>query len=171
MTRRKDGGSARKFKALGYPANARLPFGTFSHGKCRSCDKYNYGSRDDARRAARVHHPDDNGLRAYRCPRRSSNQWHYGHIPDWKVQGYESHAAWRLAQEGEAMDGGQRAVLKAVAREGGTAYVGALSGLTGLDKGIVAVHVDTLVNGGYLKRGSKQRVSLTPAGDGAAGGR
>lgn len=170
MTKRREGGSARKFRALGYPENARLPFGTFSHGKCPPCQKYNYGSRDDARRAARVHHPDDNGLRAYRCPVPNTNQWHYGHIPDWKVQGYESRAAWALAQKGEAMDGAQRAVLRAVAREGGTAYVGSLSGLTGLDKGAVTVHVDTLTNDGYLKR-SGAKVTLTPEGRGAAGGR
>jgi hypothetical protein len=171
MTRRRDGGSARKYRALGYPADARLPFGTFSHGRCYPCDKYNYGSRDDARRAARVHHPGDDKLRAYKCPRRSSTQWHYGHIPDWKVQGYDSYAAWRLAQEGEAMDGAQRAVLRAVKREGGTAYAGQLASLTGLDRSIVAAHVDTLVTGGYLKRGSRQRVTLTPEGEGAASGR
>lgn len=168
MTRR-DGGSARKYRALGYPPNSRLPFGTFSHGRCLRCGKINYGSRKDARRAAAVHHPEDNELRAYKCP--LGGQWHYGHIPDWKVQGYESHAAWRLAQKGEAMDGAQRAVLRAVKREGGTAYVGSLSGLTGLTKSQVAAHVNTLVTGGYLKRGSSQRVSLTPEGDGAASGR
>jgi hypothetical protein len=169
---KRDGGSARKYRALGYPANSRLPYGVFSHGRCR-CGKLNFGSRADARTAARAHHPGDNGLRAYQCTEVLAGQtetWHYGHIPEWKIQGFESHAAWRLAMEGEAMDGGQRAVLKAVAREGGTAYVGSLSGLTGLDKGVVAAHVDTLTSGGYLKR-SGAKVTLTPEGRGAAGGR
>jgi hypothetical protein len=169
VSKQGDGSAARKFRALGYPANARLPFGTFSHGRCHPCDKYIYASRDDARRAARVHHPGDDGLRAYRCPK-AQGRWHYGHIPDWKVQGYESFTAWRLAQEGEAMNGAQRAVLRAVKGEGGTAYTGSLSGLTGLDKGLVAESVDTLVTGGYLKRGGA-KVSLTPEGEGAAGGR
>lgn len=170
MSKRDDGSAARKFRALGYPANARLPFGTFSHGRCPPCDKYIYASRDDARRAARVHHPGDDGLRAYRCPH-IKGRWHYGHIPDWKVQGYESRAAWALAKEGEAMDGAQRAILRAVEQEGGTAYVGSLSGHTGLTKSVVIAHVQHLVEGGYLKRGSNQKVSLTPEGEGAAGGR
>lgn len=165
---RKDGSAARKYRALGYPLNTRLSFGKFSHGKCGHCGKLNFQSRKHAREAARVHHPDDNKLRAYPCP--VSNQWHYGHIPEWKVHGYESHAAWALARKGEAMDGAQRAVLRAVAREGGMAYVGSLSGLTGLDRGFVDAHVDTLTNDGYLKR-SGAKVTLTPEGRGAAGGR
>lgn len=158
---RKDGGSARKYRALGYPANSRLPFGTFSHGRCPRCGKINYASRKDARRAAAVHHPEDNELRAYKCPR--GTHWHYGHIPDWKVQGYENHAAWLAAQEGKEMDDAPKNILRAVAREGGTAYIGSLSGLTHLDRALIAEQVGLLVRDGYLTRGG-QRVTLTANG-------
>jgi hypothetical protein len=99
--RRREGGSARKHRAQGYPAHARLSFGTFSHGRCVTCGKLNYSSRHDAKEAARVYHPNDNGLRPYRCPEEGSSQWHYGHIPEWKIQGYSSAYEWRKAQEQE----------------------------------------------------------------------
>lgn len=58
----------------------------------------------------------------------------------------------------------QRAVLNAVKREGGTAYVTALPRLTGLSSTVVVAHVDTLVDEGYLKRGRGQLVTVTAKG-------
>lgn len=99
MTRR-DGGSARKYRALGYPAHARLPFGTFSHGRCQYCGKLNFASRKDAKAAARVHHPEDNRIRAYQCPE-DPQYWHYGHIPEWLLRGFDSYAAYWHAEQRE----------------------------------------------------------------------
>lgn len=104
MTKRGEG-SARKYRALGYPAHTRLPFGTFSHGKCRECGKLNFASRKDAKTAARVAHPGDNNLRAYPCPR-NADYWHYGHTPEWLIRGYDSYAAyWHAQQKEREQDG------------------------------------------------------------------
>lgn len=65
------------------------------------------------------------------------------------------------------MDSLQRATLNAVKREGGTAYVTALPGLTGLDRDTVTAYVDQLVNDGYLARGRGQLVIVTPKGKAA----
>lgn len=45
---------------------------------CRTCRKRAYGSRKQARRAARITHPGEH-LRAYRCPHRP-RFWHIGHL-------------------------------------------------------------------------------------------
>ena len=59
-----------------------------------------------------------------------------------------------------------RAVLNAVKREGGTAYVASLPGLCGLERKWVALHLDTLVSGGYLKR-EGAKVTVTAKGKAA----
>jgi hypothetical protein len=45
---------------------------------CTRCGKRAYVSRKDARRAARINHPGDQGLAAYQCPQ-LPDYWHYGH--------------------------------------------------------------------------------------------
>jgi DNA-binding IclR family transcriptional regulator len=69
-----------------------------------------------------------------------------------------------------ALNATMKAVLKAVAREGGTAYLGALPGLTGLSSTVTTAHADTLTEAGYFKRNG-QRLTLTADGKRAAGGR
>lgn len=46
---------------------------------CAACRKATFVRRKDARRAARVYHPDDSNLSAYECPD-SPGRWHYGHL-------------------------------------------------------------------------------------------
>lgn len=43
---------------------------------CPVCGKVGYGTRSDAKRAARAKHPGDH-LSPYRC----GNLWHIGHLP------------------------------------------------------------------------------------------
>lgn len=49
--------------------------GSRHHGDCAVCGKKRYGSRKDARAAARALYPGDH-LSAYRC----ADAWHYGHL-------------------------------------------------------------------------------------------
>lgn len=50
-----------------------------SYATCVYCDKALYRSRKEAKRRARVMHPNK-PLNAYYCP--LSNGWHYGSLPD-----------------------------------------------------------------------------------------
>lgn len=45
-------------------------------GKCPTCGKRTFGTRHDAKRAAKKAHPNDR-MSIYRC----GVGWHYGHLP------------------------------------------------------------------------------------------
>lgn len=45
---------------------------------CQPADKWAYVSRKDARRAAKVVHPDEPQLAAYHC--QHADHWHIGHV-------------------------------------------------------------------------------------------
>lgn len=62
------------------------------------------------------------------------------------------------------------AVLKAVAREGGTAYLSTLASLTGLDANTAVGAAENLVEHGYLTRNG-QKITATAEGKRAAKGR
>ena len=54
-------------------------------GTCGACGKQSFGSRKEARLAARQSHPGDQ-MSAYECRERpGSGVWHYGHSHLWRV--------------------------------------------------------------------------------------
>lgn len=54
---------------------------------CPDCGKRRYGSRKDAKRAARARHPGDH-LAEYRC----GGFWHVGHLPQAAALGLAGRA-------------------------------------------------------------------------------
>ncbi|HEY3481639.1 MAG TPA: hypothetical protein VGL02_22305 [Streptomyces sp.] len=46
--------------------------------RCQQAGKWAYVTRRDARRAAKVNHPQDTQLTAYRCL--YADHWHVGHV-------------------------------------------------------------------------------------------
>jgi hypothetical protein len=57
-----------------------------------STGKWAWSTRRGAKVAARVKHPDDPRLRAYRCD--ECSHWHIGHIPPAVARGDMSAAQW-----------------------------------------------------------------------------
>src|SRR5687767_2233395 len=55
--------------------------------RCPYCGKKTYFAKQDAKNAAKMNHPGEKGLSAYKCLRApegvdASKFWHYGHLND-----------------------------------------------------------------------------------------